>query len=192
MCYLFKIFNQLHIFHEHNSIWALVGEQAAAHFSIDQIDFQYRLKKIRMQYWRYYNAFAFLNMKRLIRSDAGREREIRDFLSATLQWFRLPLFLSIWQSVSPEPQLKLLNRSVWQLLNKMDSRKKERKIPQEKRREGKSMQGRDFKIGEMEGLGVEVGEEKRESREVREDETDWEGEIPSNEECNNWKACETM
>lgn len=44
--------------------------------------------------------------------------------SAALQRFLLPPFFPLSDSVSPEPQLKLQNRSVWQLLNKMDSHKK--------------------------------------------------------------------
>lgn len=79
------------------------------------------------------NAFSLLNMKRSnsqsIQSDGSRkEGNARLLISnpavipaSPLTTTHPPFFsLSVWQSVSPEPQLKLQNHSVWQLLNKMD------------------------------------------------------------------------
>lgn len=56
---------------------------------------------------------------------------------------------------------------MWQLLNKIDSHKEERKIPEERRGERKPMQGRGFKIGRNRGAGIkrkEKAEQKGEGR----------------------------
>lgn len=139
----------------HNSIWEHGWRAGCSTFSrlIKQTS-QYHLWKIRMYEcnigYAIANAFSFLNMKRsnfTIDSKRGRTKEGNArLLIGNLAVIPPPpppffFFSPPDRAFPPEPQLKLQNRSVWQLLNKMDSHKEEGKNPTGKEERKKIKEG---------------------------------------------------